>query len=148
MRRARKLVALPPDDRRLLAEAALLVGASRLGLWLLPFRLLPGLLARLARLCARRASKHMVPDRIAWAVLVVSSYVPGATCLTQALAAHALLAERGCAARLRIGVARGARGRLEAHAWVEAEGRVVIGGPISGRYTPLASKVECGEPSR
>jgi hypothetical protein len=140
-------LALPPGERRLLAEAALLVGAARLGLWLLPFRLLPGLLGRLARLCARRASRHIAAHRIAWAVSVVSSYVPGATCLTQALAAHALLAERALAGQLRIGVAKGAGGQLEAHAWVESEGRVVIGGAISGRYTPLMNIVERSEVS-
>src|SRR5436309_2478851 len=48
MSRARKFLALPASDRRLLAEAALLVGAARLGLWLLPFRALPGLLAKVA----------------------------------------------------------------------------------------------------
>src|SRR5687768_16892635 len=56
MWRARKLVGLSPTDWRLLAAAALLVGAARLGLWLLPFRMLPGMLDRLARLVARRAS--------------------------------------------------------------------------------------------
>jgi Transglutaminase-like superfamily len=139
MRRVRKFLALAPAERRLLAEAALLVGTARLGLWLLPFRALPDLLGRLARLCARRASTHMAPARIAWAVAAVSSYVPAATCLTQAMAARALLARHGCPAQLRIGVAHGAHGQLEAHAWVEADGRVLIGGAISERYTPLTN---------
>lgn len=77
-------------------------------------------------------------DSIAWAVTVASHYVPAATCLTQALAARVLLAGRGHSARLCIGVARSESGRLQAHAWVECAGRVVIGGaeaPV--RFTPL-----------
>jgi hypothetical protein len=126
-------------DRRLLAQAAPLVVAARLGLWLLPFRVLPSLLERLARLIARRASMPVAPERIAWAVVAVSSYVPLATCLTQALAARALLARQGCPAQLRIGVSRAAHGQLAAHAWVEVDQRVIVGGSISGRYTPLLS---------
>jgi hypothetical protein len=146
MSRARKFLALPAPDRRLLAEAALLVGAARLGLWLLPFRALPGLLAKVAGRPSPplsqprergRGGEGLPAERIAWAVAVVSSYVPAATCLTQALAAQALLARRDCPAQLRIGVARGAHGQLEAHAWLDVDGQAVIGGAISGRFTPL-----------
>jgi hypothetical protein len=133
-----KFFSLPPSDRRLLFQAALLVGAARLGLWLLPFRVVPSVLERLAWLIARRVSTHVAAQRIAWAVVAVSSYIPIATCLTQALAACALLARQGCPAQLRIGVARAADGQLQAHAWVEVDRQVILGGSISGRYTPLA----------
>jgi hypothetical protein len=134
-----KFIALPPNERWLLAQATLLVVAARLGLWLLPFRVLPSMLERLARLIPQRTSMPVAPERIAWAVVAVSSYVPLATCLTQALAARALLARQDCPAQLRIGVARAAHGQLAAHAWVEVDQRVILGGSISGRYTPLPS---------
>jgi hypothetical protein len=39
---------------------------------------------------------------------------------------------------LRIGVAKGEAGKLEAHAWVESQGRIVIGGLRDLPYfTPL-----------
>jgi len=53
--------------------------------------------------------------------------VPGATCLPQALAAEALLKRGGLPADLRIGVMKGASGKLLAHAWVESDGRIVVG---------------------
>ena len=127
MRRARRFLRLPPRDRRLLAEAAALVVLARLGLWLLPFRSVRGLLARVPARATDARDDNTITGRIAWAVPVVSACVPAATCLTQALAAQALLARRGCPAELRIGVARGANGMLEAHAWVERDDRVVIG---------------------
>jgi hypothetical protein len=137
MVRYAKFLNLPPPERRLLIQAALLVVAARLGLWLLPFRVLPGVLQRLAWLIARRASTHIAPERIAWAIVAVSSYVPWATCLSQALAARALLVRLGIPAQLRIGVARAAHGQLAAHAWVEVDQRAILGGSISARYTPL-----------
>jgi hypothetical protein len=136
-----KFLALPPSERWLLIQAALLVLAARLGLWLLPFRAVPSVLERLAWLIARRSSMRVAPERIAWAVVAVSPYIPLATCLTQALAARALLARLGYSALLRIGVARAAHGQIAAHAWVELDGRAIIGGAISGRYVPLPGVV-------
>jgi hypothetical protein len=79
----------------------------------------------------------MVVQDVVWAVGLVSRTVPGATCLTQALAAQVLLSRHGCGSRLRIGVARAAAGGLVAHAWLESGGMVVLGGPDIGSYTPL-----------
>ena len=71
---------------------------------------------------------------------VTSPYVLGVRpCLPQALAAQLLLVRRGFPARLRLGVAKGDRGQVRAHAWMETDGRVVTGGSESEleRYTPL-----------
>lgn len=43
------------------------------------------------------------------------------------LATQHLLALYGYGAQLRIGVAKVASGKLEAHAWVEYQGKVIIG---------------------
>jgi hypothetical protein len=141
MRRARKFLALPWSDKWLLIEALLVVGATRLGLWLVPFRALPGRLELFARLAAKAEVTDLSPDRIAWTVGVVSSYIPAATCLTQALAAKVLLGWRGWPSQLRIGVAKGARGQLEAHAWLECQGRILIGGSAESvaHFTALPS---------
>jgi hypothetical protein len=59
-------------------------------------------------------------------------------CLTQALVAQRFLRQRGYDTTLRIGVAKDGR-ELLAHAWLEREGRVIIGGGASPvRYKPLA----------
>jgi hypothetical protein len=78
--------------------------------------------------------------RIVWAVQVASRRIPGASCLTQALAARVLLAKCGIASQLRIGIARGEQGDFQAHAWLEtADGRAVIGGVALERYARLPS---------
>ena len=66
-----------------------------------------------------------------------SRYVPGATCLVRALAAETLLRKYGHDACLRIGVSKNSSQVLLAHAWVESEGQVVIGGEEAGGLTPL-----------
>jgi hypothetical protein len=77
-------------------------------------------------------------ERIAWAVARASQYTPRATCLTQALATQVLLGWQGYATRLCIGVARSDVGQFQAHAWVECQGKVVIGGADApARFTPL-----------
>jgi hypothetical protein len=50
-----------------------------------------------------------------------------------------LLVRQGYPALLHIGAAKGEGGQLRAHAWVESEGRVVIGGHDLGRYAPLVA---------
>ena len=128
-----KLVALPRVRRRLFLRALVAVTAFRAALTVLPFR-------RTRQLAARehgRTTPHATPDDLAWAVSAAARRVPGATCLTQALALQALLRREGHDATLKLGVARGELGALEAHAWLESGGRVVIGGPQAARFLPL-----------
>lgn len=131
---------LPATDRSLLIYSALLLAGVRLGLWLLPFGTLRRLLTRLdADSHDTRMVETGTIDRVAWAVNKASQYIPKASCLTQALATKVLLSRRGQPAVVRIGVKRGAGGELLAHAWIESNGRVVIGGPDATlkRYTPF-----------
>jgi len=51
-----------------------------------------------------------------------------ASCLRQALVLEHLLQKRGIATDLRIGVRRDEREKMAAHAWVERNGIVLIGG--------------------
>src|ERR1700752_3161891 len=137
-----RFLRLPTPYQRLLAEAMLLLGAIRLAVYLLPFQTLYHLLAKVARTTttAQRVD-HAAIDRVPWAVTLASRHLPGSTtCLTQALATQLLLRRRGHSVCLRIGVARSGTGKLQAHAWVESEGKVVIGRLTDlSRYVPLPS---------
>lgn len=67
-------------------------------------------------------------------------FVPGATCLTQALSVFILLRRHHQQSNLRIGVEKDSANRFRAHAWVEIGGTVVIGDlPDLKRYTILKS---------
>ncbi len=139
MTRLGKFLRLPPTDRRLLMTAALMQAAIRLGLALLPYRRVRGLVDRLARTSlSRQPTPAVSPERIAWAVATGSRLVPGAACLTQALAAQLLLERRGHPARVRVGISRTEGAELLAHAWLESDGRIVLGGADLTKYTPLS----------
>ena len=60
------------------------------------------------------------------------------TCLRQALLLWFLLARHGVATELRVGVEKSVEGDFAAHAWVERDGQVLIGGEYAPqRYVPL-----------
>jgi hypothetical protein len=140
MTRLAKFRQLPVQDRRLLITSMCLLGAIGLGIKVLPFQALRRFLDRVSSPTPQPYGIDRPSiQKIAWAIGVISQYLPGVrTCLTQALAAYVLLRRCSHAADLRIGVARCGEGQLQAHAWVENEGRIVIGGIKDlSRYTPM-----------
>ncbi len=132
MKRLRKFARLSADDRRLVIRTTILMSGLRLGLCLLPFRRL------IARCEQKQPPPHdaISPERVVWAVQAASRYVPRATCLVQALTAKVLLESAGLPADVHLGVAKTREQGLEAHAWVEFQGQVVIGGDLTS-YTRL-----------
>lgn len=77
-------------------------------------------------------------SRAAWAANAVGNrLLPKRPCLVKALVLQFFLLRLGDErAELHIGVARGEDGKLLAHAWVERNGKVIIGGTASPKeYT-------------
>ena len=129
MRRRDKLRLLSWQQRRVLLYACLLINAIRLSLWLFPFgkirRQLDLILA--TRVFSEKASSISV-DFIVWAVSVAGYYAPGgAKCLARAITTQLLLNRYGYTHIFHIGVAKNDFQTLEAHAWIEYQGRVVVG---------------------
>lgn len=142
MEKLRKLVGLKGADRHLLLRTFLLLSSIRLGLWLLSFQTLQTLLARVSQ--PATSTVKLEPrsiGNIIWAVNLSSRYMPGQVkCLARALTTQVLMKQSHYTAELRIGVAKGESGKLEAHAWIEHQGRVVIGYLQDlSRYTPMPS---------
>jgi hypothetical protein len=116
-------------DQKFLVKVSLLVWIVRISLWCFPFRWVRWQVSKLAREGMEPVSKApAVVTRVVGAVTLASRYVPAATCLTQALVTKVLLSRSGHQAIVRLGVARGNDGKFTAHAWVESDSRVVIGG--------------------
>jgi hypothetical protein len=126
----RAFVRLGTIDKHLLVEVMLLLALVRASIVLLRFTTLRGAVSRYVRIFGTRTSERRVnPARVAWAVKAVTRRLPFRTsCLVEGVVADAVLRRRGAAAVLRLGVRRPDRVPLEAHAWVECEGEVVIGG--------------------
>ncbi len=129
---------LASSERRLLVEAALLLPSVHLLQQLLPFRRWRPLLTRSRRQHVARDGAPS-PDQIARAVTQAQRTLPGSyKCLPAAYAGHLLLHRHGYDSAVQVGVAHDASGRVEAHAWVEASGRILIGAlPDHARFVPL-----------
>ena len=119
----RKFVRLAPRDRAVLTRTVVALALSRLVTWVFPFPL-----GRRMMVGKRRADRTTITgDEVRWAMHHAQRVIPRATCLPQAIAAEALLTRGGLPAHLQIGVKKTADGKLTAHAWVESNGRIVVG---------------------
>ncbi|SRR6266403_3419298 len=131
MKGLRTFIGLEPGERRLVWQTLLLVAAIRVALWILPFQ-------RLHRVVGSWNSRKHLPlsiptdmpvGRLVWAVRAASRRIPAASCLTQSLALHCLLARAGHRSEIRIGVAKNAEAGFQAHAWVEYAGQPLLSIP-------------------
>jgi hypothetical protein len=123
----RRLKQVSPLERRLVAEAMALLPAVHALQSHLPFKRWRALLERAPLASAPRHPRASV-DQVAWAVEAARRWLPGEyKCLPGAYAAHLMLRRRGHASEVHVGVGRDAAGKVEAHAWVHCEGRIVIG---------------------
>jgi hypothetical protein len=138
-RRLAKFFRLSFSDQRLLMRAALAVVSAKLAIRTLR---LPAARAAVMRL--QRLGWIVGParaDRIVWAVETAGGAIPGMkNCLVQAVAAEAMLIRAGHPCELRIGAAKNGPRELIAHAWLESEGRVLIGNFELDRYAPLMAR--------
>lgn len=136
--RLRTLLDLTLFEYGVLLLAAPLLASVRLVLWLLPSGIIVRALKRFegAKPIGSPESSAVLPT-VVWAVGAVARRVPRATCLTQAIAARMLLLWFGCDARLCLGVAHTDDGSFRAHAWLEREGRPILGGAGVRRLTRL-----------
>jgi hypothetical protein len=133
MRSVKRFLRFSQSERTLLLQAAISIVSVRLALRFLSVERLQALACH----WAGRAGTPVISDRIVWAVEAAARKIPASTCLSKALAAQALLARHGHTSEVMIGVAKDEACRLEAHAWISCQNEILIGGPETGRYTPL-----------
>ena len=132
-----RFIALDRSQRRLVIEAAALLGLVGASMSVCGFATSRPLLERCAR--NRKASRtsaiagslpaSVEPSTVAWAVTAAASRFPlWHTCLVKALVTDLMLKRRGKPSAIFVGVRRGqVAASIDAHAWVESGGAVVIG---------------------
>jgi len=86
-----------------------------------------------------RAPKAFL-HRVGHAVVAAAAWIPGCTCLVQAVSAQILLSARGYASEIHIGVKPSDGRPIDAHAWLVSDGQVVVGDALGdlSSYAPLA----------
>jgi hypothetical protein len=133
----KKFRSLDSSERLLLLETFLFVWVASTILRLLPFAIVKKLFICRAAPHGRTHRWHRI-ERLLWAIAVAGRYVSGTTCLSLALAGRMILNRYGYNAHIHIGVAKDHTGSLGAHAWLESEGTIVIGGQEStSLFAPL-----------
>ena len=127
---------LSPVERKLLLRTFALVAVIRVLLWTVPFRFARRLI--LTRAAVSPELMRIPVKRLSWSVQASAKRIPAASCLTQALALHRILARAGHTADVWIGVAKDSSNGLASHAWIEHEGEILIGdnGELD-RYSPI-----------
>jgi hypothetical protein len=136
-RKLHTFVSLTPLERRLSLRTIALVAAVRMGLWVLPFRTIQRVSEKLGRVRPDRGGA-IGPPEIGRAVRLASRYVPRASCLVQALSTQILLGRHGHVGKVHIGVALDPELGFRAHAWVESQGKILVGGSEElGAYSPM-----------
>jgi len=156
LRRLRRFVSLPAADKGLFLAAWWELARVRWALRSTPFarlqqrrserwhaRGLPGATGRPERLEAGASPSGVDAatdlTRVGWAVASAARFVPGATCLPQAMTAQALLIRRGRPSVIHTGFDRTDAKGVEGHAWLECDGRVVVGDIGLERFVRTAS---------
>jgi hypothetical protein len=135
-RKFRSFRRLSITARWLVCEAVFMLAVGRLIVLTVPFRFLVPWL--------RRAPETPTCDEnlllaVRQAVTIAARNVPWkAVCLPQALAAKAMLARRGCGSAFHLGATFDPDGKLIAHAWLVAGGKIVVGAAGSAGMAPLS----------
>jgi hypothetical protein len=130
-------------DRILILKTFFFLAGIRLGLRLMPLTTIRRFIGRSVRISSgelRHNTQEL--DKAIWAIESVGNHILGdGPCLTQALAAQYVLTRFNKPSELCIGIAKDERGKLVAHAWVESDGIIVIGGSEDSlkQYTKLPS---------
>ena len=125
-----------PDERRAVTRAGLLIAALQTALKVLPFqRVMEGVyrVARPSQSVGASPGEHSHFDRdlAVWAVEAAGRRLLSRNpCLPKALAVLLLFRRAGEDAEMHLGVARETDGPMQAHAWVESDGQVMIGGDV------------------
>jgi hypothetical protein len=119
----RAVAALPAQERRLLAQAMLIVPMIGVLVKLTGFRRLQHMLSRVVPIAPISGDPLIEAATINRLVSVAADRGPiPATCLSRSLALWVLLRRHGVEADVCLGV-RGGIGRLHGHAWVEYRGQ-------------------------
>ena len=136
MRRLRKFLYLSLEDKILFFKAVVLVGAFRISLLIFPLKLVQQFVDSVTQKLSK--PKTNPQEKISWCIKTVGNYLLGPeSCLPVALAAKVLLKQNGYPATINIGVYKDNEIKLEAHAWVESEGKIIVGEATIKDYTPL-----------
>jgi hypothetical protein len=117
-------------------EALCFLIAARVAIALFPFSWIAGKIA-IPRSIQPVGASGVIEDVCNAIGTAVRRLMPSAVCLPQALAGHWMLYRRGIPSAVCFGARRDSAAGLQAHAWLRAGGRAVLGEKSVASFTPL-----------
>ncbi len=122
-------IKLSYPEKILALESLFWVTIVRVMIWVFPFSFVRKRVQKIANYIfpdELDKSPTITMNRIGQMIVIISRYIPRATCLVQAMAGHILFSRYGYNTIIKIGVSN-EDGIFEAHAWLENNGNVVFG---------------------
>ena len=144
MSRLRKALALSASDWLLIAQAWMWFRAVEVGLRCLSLQKMLRIIQRSRKPqpgpTRERELCRALPERMSYCVgMAARLHLHDPKCLNKALVLYTLLTRRDFEAQLLIGAAKATSGQLEAHAWLQCQGQILLGQPAPGHYSTLCA---------
>ena len=135
-------------ERRLVLTAAVVVAAVKVALLTMPVvsvrRCVDAIVDR-----SRGRPRSFASEAVAWAVMITSRRIPGGNnCQVRALATKIMLSRYGYESTLRFGAPRSESRDFTEHAWLEHDGRIIMGAFQPDRHYPHFRLAHSDEPQR
>jgi hypothetical protein len=123
-------------DKWLIISAFVLLWIVRIGLIVVGYNRLGKIFLNTAHLPPPGPALSM---RISHSIAVAGYFVLRDTCLVRAFAAKWLLQLKKCGSEIQVGVRKGDADKMEAHAWLVSNDRIILGGDdaLLSSYTLL-----------
>jgi hypothetical protein len=142
VRLLRKYLALDWADRLIFIEAWLYLGAARLALLTIPFRVIARRLGRQLKVSDLSLVGSVPPPvafRVGTGIETMARHTPWeSACLAQAIAGRFMLGRRALSSRLYLGTRKDESGNLVAHAWLQSGNTVLLGQTGHQEYVVLS----------
>ena len=134
------------EDRAVLLEAAWILAGAQIIVRFVPFRwIVPRLGRQVEEPPAKTFSAEQLlrAQRVGWSIKTLARFLPwDAKCLAQAIAGKWMLQRRRLPSTLYLGVDRGQKDWLEAHAWLRFGTEILTGEPQHERFKVIATFTE------
>jgi Transglutaminase-like superfamily len=138
-----RFLAWPYRKKKLLFQVFYMVVCIRISLWVFPTKFFNTSISGVELAVEPRQPDWPIIHEVVAFVKYCSRFVPYTTCLTQALATRIVLRRLGQHCVLQIGVDKDQNHKFLAHAWIEVDGKIIIGRVRDiSRYTVMSHSQE------
>lgn len=146
--RIRRFVRRPFGQKSLVLEAYALLFVARMAVLALPFkRVLAWSGVQGVEMEAVEVDRRVL-QQVYWAITTASRYGWwNCLCLTQALAAKAMLRRRGLRSTMYLGLTRPGSTKFSAHAWLRCGQTIITGAEGRRQFTVIAKFTELAGPA-